>query len=104
MPIVVKHARIFIKQIKNDSPQLLEIIISDIDKRCRAFALDVMSEALFGKTWNAQLDYTKENNINAYSLSEIMYILHYRILDPNDVGWISNRYDKGDVIQMLENK
>ena len=104
MPIVVKHARIFIKQIKNNSPQLLEIIISDIDKRCRAFALDVMSEALFGKTWNAQLDYTKENNINAYSLSEIMYILHYRILDPNDVGWKSNRYDKGDVIQILENK
>ena len=39
-----------LNKIKNNSPQLLEIIISDIDKRCRAFALDVMSEALFGKT------------------------------------------------------
>merc|ERR1719329_1864087 len=78
--------------------------VKDIDRCCRAFALDVVSELLFGESWQAQRDYTKEGNVKAWALGELMYVLHWRVTDFSDTAWRQERYDGrgGELLNILE--
>jgi len=66
------------------------IFLQNLDKHCRAFALDVMSAALFSSCWGAQQDYSPSNRL-AYSLSKMMEGLHWRITDLTDDSWRHDR-------------
>jgi len=72
--------------------------VQGLDKKCRALALDIMSEVLFAKSWHALDDYSKEGNPAAWALAEAMYVLHWRIVDFADARWRQNRYHGAEAI------
>jgi cytochrome P450 len=51
-----------------------------VEKHIRALALDIISHSVFGKAWDAQLNYSGTNE-KAAALSGIMTALHWRVSD-----------------------
>ena len=73
-PIVKTQARILSRVLQNS-------VDRSVDSCCRAFSLDVITEALFGTSWGAQLENSEHGNRKAASsLARIMEVLHWRVL------------------------
>jgi len=70
--------------------------ITDIDRILRSVALDIISEAIFGTSWNS-LDGIDEQKANA--LSTIMETLHWRINDLGDRSWRNRPFRPSKVLE-----
>lgn len=69
-----------------------EIVVESLDRRCRAYALDVVSTLLFSECWNAIDDYSERNH-KAHALSSVMHVLHDRVTNADDTQWKRNARD-----------
>lgn len=76
-------------------------IMTDIDRRIRSCALDIISCGIFGTSWNAIDDYS-ESNPKAWALAQLMYVLHWRVTDLSERGWRKEPWGSGDAKPHLD--
>jgi cytochrome P450 len=64
-------------------------LCSQVDKMFRAAALEIVSQALFGKSWGSLEDYSASNKLSD-ALARTMHELHWRVGDFSDREWRRN--------------
>lgn len=88
LPMIVSKKSDKLIVVKLDEYSKNNTTVENIDKLLRATALDIISEAIFGESWNALDDYS-ESNVKAYSLSNLMHELHWRITEYHEYqNWV----------------
>ena len=65
------------------------LVTSTMDRILRSCALDIVTSALFGKSWGVIEDYTA-TNVKANALAELMHELHWRVADFTEREWRKN--------------
>jgi cytochrome P450 len=61
-------------------------VCTQVDKMFRGAALDIVSFAVFGESWNALDDYSPTNPM-ADALAKVMHELHWRVVDMTNREW-----------------
>jgi len=87
--IAMKHASRLAEKL-----QVLKVV-DNLDKLVRATSLDIISEMLFSEPWNA-LDDCSESNEKAFALSQLMVVLHFRVVDLTIREWRKQPSATGD--------